>query len=291
MNEDTDSNLSETVQWPAKNRIYCGKFITGPDKIAFWAGVLLSVIPSLIFMAFVCGPLWMVSPLFFVGGLVTLVPIIVFDFLCAFTDPGIIPRNASERDLEEDEDVQTKEQLVVVKGFRVPLQYCRTCQIWRPPRTHHCKICDCCVVGFDHHCTWVGNCVGQRNYKYFVFFIWSVLIADAYMMSVCSYQIFLEVSHGTAFTTVVFSTSAIAPTILVVYGFIALLSVVGMCCYHCFLMASGKTTYEHVKDKTVEAWNEGCIWNYYNILCTKPSSSLLDLTLYDSHHKEYFRIS
>jgi palmitoyltransferase ZDHHC9/14/18 len=28
----------------------------------------------------------------------------------------------------------------------------------------------------DHHCPWLGTCIGKRNYKYFISFIWSVAI-------------------------------------------------------------------------------------------------------------------
>ena len=32
-------------------------------------------------------------------------------------------------------------------------RYCDTCEIFRPNDAHHCAVCDCCVSGFDHHCT------------------------------------------------------------------------------------------------------------------------------------------
>jgi hypothetical protein len=31
------------------------------------------------------------------------------------------------------------------------------------PREHHCHICGTCIPQYDHHCTWINNCVGKHN--------------------------------------------------------------------------------------------------------------------------------
>lgn len=51
------------------------------------------------------------------------------------------------------------------------LSYCRTCQIVRPPRSFHCSDCGFCVEVHDHHCPWMGTCIGLRNIRYFVSFL------------------------------------------------------------------------------------------------------------------------
>jgi hypothetical protein len=45
---------------------------------------------------------------------------------------------------------------------------CETCLALRPPRARHCAVCGRCVAGWDHHCAWVGACVGARNRGRFV---------------------------------------------------------------------------------------------------------------------------
>lgn len=55
----------------------------------------------------------------------------------------------------------------------VESKYCTICHIEQPLRCKHCKFCDHCVATFDHHCPWIGNCVGERNRKVFYFFLLS----------------------------------------------------------------------------------------------------------------------
>lgn len=61
---------------------------------------------------------------------------VLFNYTMAvFTHPGS-PSDLSFDDLDESE-VQ-----------------CKKCNFPKPNRTHHCSICNQCILKMDHHCPW-----------------------------------------------------------------------------------------------------------------------------------------
>ncbi|XP_065562645.1 palmitoyltransferase ZDHHC3-like isoform X1 [Artemia franciscana] len=83
-----------------------------------------------------------------------------------FTDPGTVPfpaRKLDFSDLHSGNRASSEQK----EGWTV----CLKCEIYRPPRAHHCRTCNRCIRKMDHHCPWINNCVGERNQKYFLQFL------------------------------------------------------------------------------------------------------------------------
>ncbi|EGT60437.1 hypothetical protein CAEBREN_00371 [Caenorhabditis brenneri] len=43
--------------------------------------------------------------------------------------------------------------------------FCTICEVRTFRETKHCKRCNFCIDDFDHHCVWLNNCIGGKNYS------------------------------------------------------------------------------------------------------------------------------
>eukprot|EP01132_Coremiostelium_polycephalum_P002747 gene2747-3413_t len=125
-------------------------------------------------------------------------------------------------------------------GIIINIRYCS-----RPPRSSHCSDCDRCVLEFDHHCPWIGNCVGKRNYKYFLYFVWSAVVLTL-TTSGFSVLFLVKKSHeiGSFVETIM---HAPVQLMLAVFAFLLFWTLIGLGSFHLFLIANNSTTREDLK--------------------------------------------
>ena len=55
-------------------------------------------------------------------------------------------------------------------------EYCPYCRVKKTGKVKHCHMCKKCIKGFDHHCNWIDNCVGENNRFKFLFFVGITLL-------------------------------------------------------------------------------------------------------------------
>ena len=130
---------------------------------------------------------------------------------------------------------------------------CPTCKIVKTPRVYHCSVCDCCIAVHDHHCPWIGACIGQRNHIYFFLYSWVtkilalfVLVLNIHMVSNNKDTIMMVGGDN-------FSKLTIPQALMAVYGLMVAVLLMCLTTYHTAAIGSNETTQEDIREK-YETW-------------------------------------
>uniref|UniRef100_A0A8D3EDN5 Palmitoyltransferase n=1 Tax=Scophthalmus maximus TaxID=52904 RepID=A0A8D3EDN5_SCOMX len=257
---------------PGKNTFCCdGRVMMARQKGVFYLTLFLIVGTCSLFFAFECPYLAVhLSPTIPVFAIVLFLFVLAMLLRTSFSDPGVLPRALQEEATFIEMEIEAANgnvpagqrpppriRNVQINNQIVKLKYCYTCKIFRPPRASHCSICDNCVDRFDHHCPWVGNCVGKRNYRYFYLFTLSLSLLTIYIFT-------FDIVH-------------------VLVCFFTLWSVVGLTGFHTYLLSLNQTTNEDIKG----SWSgknrvqnpyshKNIIKNCCEVLCGPTYPSVLD---------------
>jgi palmitoyltransferase len=96
------------------------------------------------------------------------------------TGSGDYDESRAIQDEEDDEETPHTERAVnylqlpplfASDGIMPPTRYCVICCLDQPLRCKHCNDCNKCVILHDHHCPWLGNCVGGHNRLVFYWYL------------------------------------------------------------------------------------------------------------------------
>lgn len=284
--------------WKANNKfLFGGRLIFGPDANSLIITFMLILVPVVLFCVFVARNLVLELQRESAGYAILVIAIVftiyVFTLLLSTSanDPGIVPRNShppeevlgyeSSASVESGGRPFPRTKEVLVNGFPVRVKYCETCMLYRPPRCSHCSVCDNCVERFDHHCPWVGQCIGKRNYRCFFLFVSSTALLCVFIFSISAlYLKLLMDDSGTILKAIKESPVSVA---LMTYCFIALWFVGGLTGFHLYLICTNQTTYENFRykgDNRVSVYNRGCITNFLQLFCSRVEPSKINFRGY-----------
>ena len=247
MNFSSNSNPEITKKLYGKTKFWCNFFcVSGPQYYnVFFAFILISLTQACLLLILIKAHSQIsilyqiiISFIFYIIELINMI-------LGCCTDPGILPRHPKDLYYVTNRPLMRQ----VINGHRIIVPYCYTCSMFRPPRTSHCSVCDNCVERFDHHCLWLGTCIGKRNYKYFYWFITSIFINQIFQIFSSIYYVVNQAKKWK-------NKEKNSRFLVIAYSGIILYNILFIACFlwkllfiHTILVFKNNTFYEFVKKK------------------------------------------
>lgn len=154
--------------------------------------------------------------------------------------------------------VPREKRLALAYQYETRPRYCKKCNTWKPPRSHHCSMAGACVLKMDHYCVWMGNTIGLLNYRSFVLFL-------AWTCAGCAMSALLLLEPSVAFvrgdSAATKPTASVGSVVGGILGFVAFvftaaftLALIGFLVMHGGLVARNMTTIEAYEKRKVEPW-------------------------------------
>lgn len=191
-------------------------------------------------------------------------------------EQGVIFNNQEERSeiiVNAPNEINDSESACMLEtsARNLRLRRCGFCSIMQPLRAKHCEECHHCVRRYDHHCPWIGNCVGERNHKFFLAFLftetalvsWTVYITSKAFKHEYKWKNWFE--HNWMFLV-----------LAIVLG-ISLLVVGLLWLCHSYMMLTAQTTWEFMSRPRISylkkfpvdynPFDQGYIKNILTFLC------------------------
>ncbi|CAI0392748.1 unnamed protein product [Linum tenue] len=150
---------------------------------------------------------------------------------------------------------------------------CSYCNVEQPPRAKHCHDCDKCVLQFDHHCVWLGTCIGQGNHCRF----WWYICGET---ALCLWTGILYITYLKSNISRFWWKDAIT-ILLVITLSIFLLFLLLLLLFHSYLILTNQTTFELVRRRRIPylrgipervyPFSKGVCSNLYGFCCAPRS--------------------
>ncbi|KAH6772219.1 DHHC-type zinc finger family protein [Perilla frutescens var. hirtella] len=294
--------------WKGRNNFFCGgRLIIGPDSRSVVLTTLMIGGPALAFCTKMFLRISTVDCFYehavLIMGLVLTFLDLTFLFMTSTRNPGIIPRNTmpvlENTSLDSFPSIEwianatpgltlprTKD--VIVNGHTVKVKYCDTCLLYRPPRASHCSTCNNCIQRFDHHCPWLNQCIGVRNYGTFILFISTSTILCLYVFTFSLLNVLKETGQTWTWRVM---TGDVVLVFLMVYCFITVWFVGGLSLFHYYLIITNQTTYENFRclyGHKENPYNRGVMKNVKEILFSGMVPSLVNFREWVTEEVETF---
>ena len=198
---------------------------------------------------------------------------IVISLICIFSSPGILPMNINNKQKKNFKNTNIiykfKKKYYVLQGRLFKLKVCSTCFITRPLGSTHCKKCNACIEKIDHHCPWVGNCIGINNYRYFYYYLCSFIIFT--FIDIISDIQFL---NSKSKKCNIQKLKKIICIIFLSLNSLILLFITSLLISHTIYVWYGETTYMRIKMKNLlilfgNPFNKGPKENFRKLFCQK----------------------